>query len=108
MLNSRGRKEQKDEGVSGKGELPHLTQPKGVRILHEKRPHSHPNQHLRARFESCADYKIISTYKMLQFSVPKSIAIMVWIMRMIITSTFYIFYEPLKLRLSKKFHFHKL
>ena len=51
MLDSRGRKEQKDEAASGKGELPHLTQPKGGRILHEKRPHSHPNQHTEAELK---------------------------------------------------------
>ena len=36
MLDSRGRKEQKDEGTSVKVEQSHLTQPRGGRILHEK------------------------------------------------------------------------
>ena len=35
-LDSRGRKEQKDEAASVKVELSHLTQPRGSRILHEK------------------------------------------------------------------------
>ena len=57
MLDSRGRKEQKDEAASGKGELPHLTQPKGGRILHEKRPHSHPNQHTEAELKLIRDMR---------------------------------------------------